>query len=230
VSWVAQRGKCRGCSAPISPAYPLIELAAFGVAVWAWLAVPAAVFAATCVMGWLLLALSAIDMRTRRLPDVLNLLLAVSGIAVTAMIDTSLVVTHLAAAAVGYGALVAVELAYRHLRGRDGLGRGDSETARGDRRPGLDFRVWRPVFLSRPLLRSSLSLSRAGSGDGNPGRHGNSFRSVPRPRRVDRMDVRARTLLKNRSILALGEPRAPAGASSLKQRGPIFALNLRLQE
>ena len=30
VSWVAQRGKCRGCSAPISPAYPLIELAAIG--------------------------------------------------------------------------------------------------------------------------------------------------------------------------------------------------------
>jgi leader peptidase (prepilin peptidase)/N-methyltransferase len=127
VSWVAQRGKCRGCSAPISPAYPLIELAAIGVAIWAWLAVPAAVFAVTCVMGWLLLALSAIDIRTRRLPDVLNLLLAVSGIAVTAMIDTSLVVAHLAAAAVGYGALVAVELAYRHLRGRDGLGRGDSK-------------------------------------------------------------------------------------------------------
>ncbi len=127
VSWVAQGGKCRGCSAPISQSYPLIELAAVVVAVWACLATPAAVFAATCGMGWLLLALSAIDIRTRRLPDVLNLLLATSGIAVIAMIDTNLILEHLVAAAVGYGALVAVELGYRRLRGRDGLGRGDSK-------------------------------------------------------------------------------------------------------
>ena len=127
VSWVAQGAKCRACSAPISRTYPLIELAAIGVAVWAWLATPASVFAATSVMGWLLLALAAIDIRTRRLPDVLNLLLALSGIAVTAMIDTRLVLEHLAAAAIGYGALVAVELTYRRLRGRDGLGRGDSK-------------------------------------------------------------------------------------------------------
>ncbi len=127
LSWVVQGGKCRGCSAPISRAYPVIELAAVGVAVWAWLATPGTVFVATCVMGWLLLALSAIDIRTRRLPDVLNMLLALSGIAATAMIAANLVVEHLAAAAIGYGALVAVELAYRRLRGRDGLGRGDSK-------------------------------------------------------------------------------------------------------
>ena len=36
------------------------ELSAVGVAVWAWAATPASVFAATCVMGWLLLALAAI--------------------------------------------------------------------------------------------------------------------------------------------------------------------------
>jgi len=78
-------------------------------------------------MGWLLMALSAIDIRTRRLPDVLNLALVLSGIAVTATINTNLIVEHLAAATIGYGALVAVELAYRRLRGRDGLGRGDSK-------------------------------------------------------------------------------------------------------
>lgn len=127
VSWAAQGGKCRGCSASISPSYPLIELSAVAVALWAWFATPGSVFAVTCVMGWLLLALSAIDIRTQRLPDVLNLALALSGIAVTATIDSKLIVEHLAAAAIGYGALVAVELAYRRLRGRDGLGRGDSK-------------------------------------------------------------------------------------------------------
>lgn len=126
-SWVVQRGKCRGCKAPISPAYPLTELAAIGVAVWAWLATPPGVFAATCVMGWLLLALSVIDIRTRRLPDVLNLALAIAGIAATALLNQALLVEHLAAAAVGYASLLAVELAYRQLRGRDGLGRGDAK-------------------------------------------------------------------------------------------------------
>lgn len=126
-SWVALRGKCRGCSAPISPSYPLIELAAVGVAVWAWLATPPAVFAFTCILGWLLLALSAIDIRTRRLPDLLNLALAITGIGATALLNQSLLIEHLAAAAVGYVALLAVELGYRHLRGRDGLGRGDSK-------------------------------------------------------------------------------------------------------
>ena len=127
VSWAVQGGECRGCSAPISRSYPVIELAAVGVALWAWLATPPAVFAATCIMGWLLLALAAIDIRTRRLPDVLNLALCLSGFVVTAMIDVNLLVDHLAAAAIGYGALVAVELAYRRLRGREGLGRGDSK-------------------------------------------------------------------------------------------------------
>lgn len=131
VSWVAQRGKCRGCSAAISRAYPIIELGAVGVAVWAWLAVPAEVFAATCVLGWLLLALSAVDIRTRRLPDVLNLLLAVAGIATVAMIDLARVPEHLLGAALGYGAFVAVELAYRAIRKRDGLGRGDAKLLGG---------------------------------------------------------------------------------------------------
>lgn len=126
-SWVVQRGRCNGCSAAISPAYPLIELAAVGVAVWAWLATPPGVFAVTCLMGWLLLALSAIDIRTRRLPDLLNLALAASGLAATALLNQPLLVEHLAAAVIGYVALLAVELAYRHLRGRDGLGRGDSK-------------------------------------------------------------------------------------------------------
>jgi leader peptidase (prepilin peptidase) / N-methyltransferase len=38
-----------------------------------------------------------------------------------------LVVWHLAAALAGYAALLAVEVGYRRLRGRDGLGRGDAK-------------------------------------------------------------------------------------------------------
>lgn len=127
VSWVALRGKCRGCAAAIPASYPLIELSAVAVAVWAWLATPPHVFAATCVLGWLLLALAAIDIRTRRLPDVLNLVLAACGLGVAALLDRERLLDHVLGMALGYGALVVVEIAYRQLRGRDGLGRGDAK-------------------------------------------------------------------------------------------------------
>jgi leader peptidase (prepilin peptidase)/N-methyltransferase len=127
VSWLAQRGKCRGCAAPISPAYPVIELAAVGIAVWAWLATPAYMFVATCIFGWLLLALSAIDFRTFRLPDGLNLALLLSGLLTAQLFYPERMLEQLAGAALGFGGLLAVELAYRAIRRRDGLGRGDSK-------------------------------------------------------------------------------------------------------
>ncbi len=131
VSWVVQRGKCRGCAASIPRDYPLIELGAVGVAVWAWLTMPAHLFAATCVMGWLLLALSAIDIRTRRLPDVLTAALALSGLAMAAIVNQDRFIEHLLGAMAGYLVFVTIELVYQRLRGRDGLGRGDAKLLGG---------------------------------------------------------------------------------------------------
>jgi leader peptidase (prepilin peptidase)/N-methyltransferase len=127
VSWLALRGKCRSCQAPISASYPVIELVAVGVAVWAWLATPPAAFAFTCMLGWLLLALAATDIRTRRLPDVLTLATLVVGLIAAAILDRELFLDHLLGAALGYSAFVAVETAYRWLRKIDGLGRGDAK-------------------------------------------------------------------------------------------------------
>lgn len=127
VSWLAQRAKCRGCAAPISPAYPIIELAAVGIAVWAWLATPAYMFVATCIFGWLLLALSAIDFKTFRLPDGLNAALLLCGLLTAQLFYPERMLEQLAGAALGFGGLLLVELAYRAIRRRDGLGRGDSK-------------------------------------------------------------------------------------------------------
>lgn len=127
VSWLAQRGKCRVCAAPISPAYPVIELAAVGIAVWAWLATPAYMFVATCIFGWLLLALSAIDFRTFRLPDGLNAALLLCGLLTAQLFYPERMLEQLAGAALGFGGLLLVELAYRAIRRREGLGRGDSK-------------------------------------------------------------------------------------------------------
>lgn len=131
LSWVAQRGRCRGCSGPISLHYPLVELAAVGVAAWAAITVPPQVYIATCMLGWLLVALSAVDIRTQRLPDSLNLVLAATGLGVAAVLDGTRMADHLLGAVAGFGSLVAIEIAYRRLRGRDGIGRGDAKLLGG---------------------------------------------------------------------------------------------------
>src|SRR3954470_9100966 len=74
VSWTIQGGKCRGCRAPISIQYPLVELLTgvlFVACVWrfgfGWKG-----FGAILLTGYLI-ALSGIDLRTRLLPDQLTL-------------------------------------------------------------------------------------------------------------------------------------------------------------
>jgi len=65
-SWLLTRGRCRYCRARLSVFYPLIELAALLVAVWAATAASGWRFLASCVLGWVLLVIAAIDWRTRR--------------------------------------------------------------------------------------------------------------------------------------------------------------------
>ncbi|WP_417468500.1 prepilin peptidase [Maricaulis sp.] len=82
--------------------------------------------AATVILFSTLAVLSLIDARTQRLPDVFTLPLILAGIAVNGLIFSA-PWAAIAGAAIGYGALVALELAYKRLRGRDGLGRGDAK-------------------------------------------------------------------------------------------------------
>ena len=70
ISWLALRGRCHSCQARISPVYPLTELATgalfVGVALWfedPWQAVLLAPF-----LG-LLVAISVIDARTKKIPN-----------------------------------------------------------------------------------------------------------------------------------------------------------------
>lgn len=127
ISWVVLRGRCRTCEAPIPVSYPAIELLAIGIAVWAWLVTPAEAFAFTCGLGWLLLALSAIDLRTRRLPDTLTISTLVLGLIATLLLDRERFLDHALGAAAGYLSFVLVEHGYRWLRKADGLGRGDAK-------------------------------------------------------------------------------------------------------
>jgi prepilin signal peptidase PulO-like enzyme (type II secretory pathway) len=91
-----------------------------------WLAPPElSVF--TAAFGWLLLALSNIDLRTQLLPDILNAVLLVLGASMVFLVRQDAWLMHVAGAGLGFAMLWAVETGYRRMRGRDGLGRGDAK-------------------------------------------------------------------------------------------------------
>src|SRR5262245_1037774 len=84
VSWLALRGKCRACKAPISARYPLVEAlsgALAGYAVWRFGMTWATVWAV--VFMWVMIAAAFIDQETGYLPDNLTQPLLWLGILVS---------------------------------------------------------------------------------------------------------------------------------------------------
>ncbi len=81
----------------------------------------------TVAFGLCLLALAVIDLKTLILPDGLNLAVFLLGCGMVAVYRQEVWQWHLGGAAAGYGLLWLVEVAYRKLRGIDGLGRGDAK-------------------------------------------------------------------------------------------------------
>ena len=73
-----------------------------------------------------LAGLARIDARTQRLPDLVTYPLVLMGLVWAFGTQTDLY-PHLLGAALGYGVFWAVEVAYRLVRKRDGLGRGDAK-------------------------------------------------------------------------------------------------------
>jgi leader peptidase (prepilin peptidase) / N-methyltransferase len=128
VSAAILRMRCRWCRVRIPMAHVAVELGCLAIAALVvlldsdtlsiWL---------DCVLGWSLLALAWIDWEHMVLPDVLTLPLILAGLGVTLLHDPAAVTDHAAAAAAGYIGFRAIELAYRRLRGRDGLGQGDAK-------------------------------------------------------------------------------------------------------
>ena len=127
VSYLAARGRCRFCGAAIGR-FPLaIELAALSVALWAASLDSGLRLWADCLLGWTLLALAWIDAEHMILPDALTLPLVLAGLGAAFLFDPATILGHAAGAGAGYLLLRLVEILYRRLRGRDGLGEGDAK-------------------------------------------------------------------------------------------------------
>ncbi len=127
VSWLAARGKCRHCDAPIDRIYPAIELAALAVPLWAASETTGWVLWASCVLGWSLLTLAVMDMRSMVLADSLTLPLVAAGLAVSWALGTETLYDAAIGAALGFLSFALIGWLYRKLRGREGLGLGDAK-------------------------------------------------------------------------------------------------------
>jgi leader peptidase (prepilin peptidase)/N-methyltransferase len=125
LGWIIARGKCRYCGARISARHPLVEVAAFVIAIWSLAELPVPLAWIGTLFGWALLALTIIDLRWLWLPNIVTLPLGVAGLLVAWVIAPDSVLDHIVGVALGYGALVAAAFLYRRCRGREGLGEGD---------------------------------------------------------------------------------------------------------
>jgi len=126
VSYLALRGKCSACKAPISARYPLVELATAllsGFVAWhfgfTWQA------GAMLLLTWGLLAMSLIDVDHQLLPDALVLPLLWLGLIVNYFGLFTSLGDALWGAVFGYLSLWSVYWLFKLLTGKEGMGYGD---------------------------------------------------------------------------------------------------------
>ena len=98
-----------------------------GLAVAAWFVVGPQQRVAGIVLAFALAWASVVDIDRYILPDLITLPLILVGLGLAAAQGGGTLLHSAIGAAAGYGVLVAVELYYRRVRGRDGLGRGDAK-------------------------------------------------------------------------------------------------------
>src|SRR5687767_7592439 len=101
ISWLSARGRCRHCGQRVEPFYPMVELAALTVAIWAHVVLPGWIAWAGAGFGWALLTLAWIDAEHGFLPDALTLPLAIAGLGVAWFAKPSALPDHVIGAVAG---------------------------------------------------------------------------------------------------------------------------------
>lgn len=147
LSWVVQRGKCRGCAMPVSARYPLVELLTASLFVALWWSFSPAVAAACMVLAALLVAGTFIDLEHMILPDSLTVGGAVAGVVLAALVPGLLpgetwdarLRSSLFGAGVGFAALLVVVELGKIAFGRKRLELQPAEIFRLELREGRPF-------------------------------------------------------------------------------------------
>jgi leader peptidase (prepilin peptidase) / N-methyltransferase len=127
ISFLALRGRCRHCGASIARHHIILELGAIAIALWAVLEFNGALVPITACLGWALLALAAMDYRRFFLSDYLTLPLVLGGLAVHGTLETGDLLGSALGAGIGFGAIWAVGLVFKRVRGVEGIGMGDAK-------------------------------------------------------------------------------------------------------
>ena len=121
LSWLLLRGRCRHCGAAISARYPLIE--ALTAVVFAGIVAVRGVeerLVLDLPFAAMLIAVAAIDLEHRIVPNRILAPLAVYAVPAVAFVDLGALPEHLIAAAAAFAVLLAAALAYPA-----GMGMGD---------------------------------------------------------------------------------------------------------
>lgn len=126
LSWLVLRGKCAGCSAPISPRYPAVEILTAALSAYvAWHFGFGMAAAGALLFTWAMIALTFIDFDTFYLPDSITLPLLWLGL----LLNISGTYTPLSGAvigaAAGYLSLWGVYWIFKWATGKEGMGYGD---------------------------------------------------------------------------------------------------------
>ena len=126
VSWLMLRGRCSGCGTGIPLRYPVVELAAGGlaaIAVWRF----GASWAGLAAVGltFALITLTVIDLDTQLLPDVITLPLLWAGLILNLWSVFTPLPDAVIGAVVGYLLLWSVYWLFKLVTGKEGMGYGD---------------------------------------------------------------------------------------------------------
>lgn len=126
LSYLRLRGRCRFCGAPISCRYPVVELSGCLVSLILWSKFPFdGLLIAYVPFSMALLALSAIDLEHRLLPDAISLPGIGLGLGLALVLPHISFLDAASGAVLGGLSLYSVGWIYQKLRGKRGLGGGD---------------------------------------------------------------------------------------------------------
>lgn len=126
ISYLALRGRCTQCHAPISLRYPIVEaMTALLSGLVAWHFGYGFITMAALIFVWALIALAVIDLDTQFLPDDITLPLLWTGLLVNMNNGFTDIHSAVIGAIAGYLSLWSIYWCFKLVTGKEGMGYGD---------------------------------------------------------------------------------------------------------